>query len=106
MSKPKLTLEFLSGPLDGLTVTLEAETDWSRSGDGPLSFPWDEELGTPQARFVIDNGQWQLEALPSERSTRHNMDRVEGAVSLEKGNLLKSAHSWLLITEISPKKET
>lgn len=105
MTTPQLTLELLSGPLDGLTVTLEAATDWSRSGHGPLSCPWAEQLGMPQARFVIDNGQWQLEALPNERSTRHNMDHVKGNVPLAKGDLLKAAHSWLLITKISPEKE-
>lgn len=100
MGVPKLTLEILSGPLDGQVVTLETETEWSKAGDGPLSFPWDEQLGTPQARLQVEASRWSLVALPNERSTRHNMERIEDTVPLEKDDLLKAANSWLLISQI------
>ncbi len=100
MSTPKLTLELLNGPLDGLILTLEADTEWSNTGDGPLSFPWDEELGSPQARLRIESDSWSLTPLSNERSTRHNMEQVEGPVSLAQGDLLKAASSWLLISQI------
>ena len=50
---PKLSLEILSGPLDGENITLTTETEWSRAPGSPLSFPWDDDLGEPQARFVL-----------------------------------------------------
>ncbi len=122
MSNPKLSLEILSGPLDGHVVTIEDKTEWSKEGRGPLSFPWDEELGIPQARFFIESENWWLEAsstrrntrhnveriegkVPLEvfstrRSTRHNMERIEGKVPLEVGDLLKASNTWLLISQI------
>lgn len=105
MSEPKLTLELLGGPLDGLTLTLEAETEWSKTGDGPLSFPWDNELGTPQARLFTEAGEWRLEALPNERSTRHNMEPIDGTVLLNTGDLLKAANSWLLVTNLDSQNQ-
>ncbi len=100
MSTPKLTLELLNGPLDGLSLTLEADTEWSSTGGGPLSFPWDEELGTPQARFQVETNRWSLAALPNKRSTRHNMERIEDKVPLEREDLLKASDTWLLINQI------
>ncbi len=105
MDTPKLTLKILSGPLDGLTVTLAADTEWSSAGDGPLIFPWDEQLGTPQARLQIEADSWLLTPLPNQRSTRHNMERIESSVPLAKGDLLKAAGSWLLITDIDSQEE-
>jgi len=97
MDNPKLSLEFMSGPLDGHVVQIEGETEWSKEGEGPLSFPWDEELGTPQARFSLEKGEWWLEVVSTRRSTRHNMEQVEGKVALNKGDLLKASDSWLRV---------
>lgn len=104
MDNPKLTLELLSGPLDGLIVTLDADAEWSSASDGPLSFPWDEQLGLPQARLSVKGSVWYLEPLPNGRSTRHNGDRIDGTVPLTKGDLLKAANSWLLVTEIESRE--
>lgn len=105
MSAPQLTLEIVSGPLDGLEITLKETAEWGRSGDRPLSFPWDEELGAPQARFLVETERWWMEPLPNGRSTRHNMEPIEGKVPLAKGDLLKATNTWLLITEIEPQQE-
>ena len=99
MSNPKLTLEMLSGPLDGQTLTLKTEAEWSQAGEGPLCFPWDEQLGTPQARFFIEAGQWWLESISGQRSTRHNGERIESKMALDKGDLVKAARTWLLYSD-------
>ena len=52
MSASKLSLEILSGPLDGHVVTLSTKTVLSRCGEGALVFPFDTELGEPQAIFL------------------------------------------------------
>jgi hypothetical protein len=100
MATPTLKLEILSGPLDGLEISLKEAADWSGSSDGQLSFPWDKELGLPQARLFVEEGKWWLEAGKTYRSTRHNMEQIEGKVALAKGDVLKAANSWLLITDI------
>jgi len=96
MSQPKLTLELLNGPLDGHLVTLDGETTWTKEGEGVLAFPWDSELGTPQARFFPEEGNWWLEHDhdgKATRSTRHNGERVTAKEQLQKGDMLKATPS-------------
>ncbi len=102
MSKPKLSLEMLNGPLDGQVITLENETEWSQEGEGSLSFPWDEELGTPQARFFVEEGKWWLEGHVAPHGTYcvSRGERVEGKTQLEAKDVLKANDSWLLVKDI------
>jgi len=102
MSNPKFSLEVLSGPLDGRIITLEGETRWDAQGDGPLSFPWDTELGDPQARFFCKEGEWWLEGFKAS----HGMYRLSGegervsqAVRVTEGDLLKAGQTWLLVRQ-------
>jgi hypothetical protein len=90
----------LSGPLDGASVTLESDAEWSRAGEGPLAFPWDAELGTPQARFTVDEGRWRLEGLNAPHGTYrvNREERVTGKqVQLERGDILKASQTGLLV---------
>lgn len=98
----QLTLEILSGPLDGATVELEEDTAWCRAGEGPLVFPWDSELGDPQARFTIEDDGWHLEGLDTPHGTYcvNREERVTGKpVSLERGDILKASETWLLVQQ-------
>ncbi len=97
--KRELELEVLSGPLDGRLVTLTKETEWSRAGEGDLSFPWDEELGEPQARFVVDKEGWWLEGLEAQRGTYRvkREEKVGEKVRLERKDLLKASRTWLAV---------
>ena len=99
MNENKLQLEILTGPLDGRTIELDAEAAWSCIGEGPLIFPWDEELGEPQALFTLEENQWQLEAVSSPHGTyRVNQgERLKDKVILEDGDLLKASYTWLLV---------
>jgi len=95
-----LTIEILSGPLDGAVVTLEAETEWRKSGEGPLAFPWDAELGTPQARFTLENDAWHLEGLDAPHGTyciNRDLQATGKRVPLEEGDILKASETWLLV---------
>jgi hypothetical protein len=99
MSENKLQLEILTGPLDGTIVALDSDAEWSCIGEGPLIFPWDEELGEPQALFSRGEDGWQLEAVPSPHGTyRLNQgERVDDKVVLEDGDILKASHTWLFV---------
>lgn len=97
-----LVLEVLSGPLDGAILTLQAGAEWSRAGDGPPIFPWDEELGAPQARFVVDEQGWKLEGVKSPHGTYciNREKRIEeDTIPLVAGDLLKASRTWLLVRE-------
>ncbi len=99
MSENKLQLEIVSGPLDGAIITLELETQWSCTGEGRLIFPWDEELGEPQAVFSKDEEDWSLEDIPSPHGTyRANQgERIEGKIILDEGDMIKASNTWLLV---------
>jgi hypothetical protein len=104
MTSAKLTLELLNGPLDGTIVPLESETIWSAKGEGLLIFPWDAELGEPQARFFPEKGNWWLEGYPARHGTYRLSDgepeRIEGKARLEGGDILKASDVWLLVRQI------
>jgi len=103
MSKQqKLVLEVLSGPLDGATITLETNTEWDCAGDGPLAFPWDDELGKPQARFTVGEGGWWLEGLDAPHGTYqiNREEQITEKVQLENRDILKASQTWLLVHRI------
>ncbi len=103
MSQKIIHLEILSGPLDGHTIQLEDETEWTRADGTPLSFPWDTELNTPQARLYREGENWWLDA--SEATTHgtycaNRVGRIEEKFQLQIGDLLKASETWLCITQI------
>jgi hypothetical protein len=102
--KPKLELEVLSGPLDGQTITIQSDSDWTRIPGSPLSFPWDDELGEPQARFVLLDEGWQLQPAETRRGTHllrpDTEDRLP--VTLQSGDILKASGTWLKIHALTP----
>ena len=99
-----LKLEVLSGPLDGALITLETDAEWTRAGGGetPLTFPWDTELGAPQARFTFEEGHWYLEGLDAPHGTYHvnREERITRKMRLERGDILKASCTWTLVQEV------
>lgn len=96
-----LTVEVLSGPLDGAVMTISAGCEWQCETGSPLSFPWDEELGNPQASFEYDQAYgWQLRCFQSSHGT-YRMNRgerlSEGSIVLAGGDILKASDTWLLV---------
>ncbi|MCP4283176.1 MAG: hypothetical protein GY792_01805 [Gammaproteobacteria bacterium] len=98
----KLSLEILNGPLDGQIVTLETETVWGKEGDSPLSFPWDTELGVPQARVFPEGGNWWIEGHDAPHGTYclNRQKKIEEKKQVEKDDLLKASETWVLINQI------
>ena len=102
MSSQELTLEILTGPLDGLVLSLEEAAEWSKENEGELGFPWDEGLGAPQARFLVQDQSWWLEghAAPHGTYCVNREGRVEGRIRLEPGDVLRASDTWLLVREV------
>jgi hypothetical protein len=96
-----LELEVLTGPLDGTHLHLTAETAWTRQPGSPLSFPWDTELGQPQARFVPGEQGWRLEPANAKRGTHLLRPDAEDELpaTLQAGDVLKASHTWLRVCE-------
>ena len=108
-----LEIEILNGPLDGARVTLVQETDWTRGGAGPLAFPWDEELGDPQARFSSTPEGWQLVGFETDHGTyRLGCEaRIEAPALLAEGDVLRANETWLRVSritagEVAPRPQT
>jgi len=96
-----LRLEIVSGPLDGAVVTLTRDTAWSSEGAGPLAFPWDAELGHPQAWFLPVDDAWVLEGVTSQHGT-YRMNTEEPVndgqqIKLAPGDVLKASSTWLRV---------
>lgn len=103
MSSSKLVLECLNGPLDGHRIELEAETEWRRTGEGPLAFPWDAELGDPQARFTPQDNGWWIEGYQAPHGTYRltgEGEKVSQPVRLSDGDVLKASQTWLLVRQV------
>jgi hypothetical protein len=99
----QLTLEILGGPLDGVIIVLQENTDWRRSSDGPLTFPWDPELGDPQAHFALEADGWYLEGLEAPHGTYrvNREERVTGKkIRLEDSDILKASKVWLAVRRV------
>jgi hypothetical protein len=98
-------LEVLSGPLDGTRIELEGETLWTGLTGSRLSFPWDGELGQPQARLFVRDGCWMLEAFPSQHGTYcmaggEGMRLGEVEIELQRDMLIKASSTWLKVISI------
>ena len=109
MSIPRLVLECLNGPLDGHQIELTTAAEWRSRGETPLVFPWDSELGNPQARFFPENGNWYLEgyreALHGTYRLNGGGEKIDGPVRLEDGDLLKASRTWLMVSKIATNLE-
>jgi hypothetical protein len=104
MSKQQLTLEVLNGPLDGAEIVITAEKEWSRSGGGPLTFPWDAELGEPQSKFTTDDQGWWIEGISSPHGTYRlsgaEPERITAKRPLAEHDVLKASATWLCVCHI------
>lgn len=104
MPTPHLTLDILSGPLDGHLIVLEDETEWCTTGTGALSFPWDNGLGTPQARIFPKDDQWYIAGYAGKRRTHHQRDGTDTIVTheplpLAPGDILHASVTWLQVNQ-------
>ena len=100
MSQTKpLILEVLSGPLDGAIIELVAETAWTKAPGSPLSFPWDEELGEPQATLTPETDGWILTTIRSPHNTYrlNTKERLTDKIVLSGDDILKASQTWLLV---------
>lgn len=98
----QLTLEILSGPLDGCIISLDSPTDWTIQAGSPLSFPWDDELDAPQAQFKPGRNGWILHPTPETRRNTHLLrqdSEPQLPTALHPGDLLNAGNTWLLVRE-------
>lgn len=101
MRSSRLVLECINGPLDGQSLFVDRDAEWRRTGEGPLCFPWDAELGDPQARLFVQDGEWWIAGYLAPHGTYRVSDRAEKIVKPVQvviGDLLKASRTWLLIT--------
>lgn len=98
-----LTLEVLSGPLDGAEITLTAAADWQRDPGSPLSFPWDVELGKPQAHFAQEeDGSWTLAGCQASHGTYRmhpQPEKIKTPTRLAQGDILRAHQTWLRVKD-------
>jgi hypothetical protein len=101
-SRKKIIFEILAGPLDGHVITLENDTEWTRAVGSLLSFPWDDDLGQPQGRFLIEENQWMIEPFNSPHGTYiiNREIKLSNKIGLQKGDLIKASATWIMIKDV------
>ncbi|MCP4348016.1 MAG: hypothetical protein GY795_21135 [Desulfobacterales bacterium] len=98
----QLTLEVLSGPLDGAFISLDGDAHWNKTGNEPLAFPWDTELGQPQANFIYEEDGWYLEGMNALHGTYriNREEKINKKVKLERDDILKASNTWLRVEKV------
>ena len=98
-----LTLEVLNGPLDGAEIQITAETAWTKGLGGPLSFPWDNELGEPQAVITPSENGWFLVPNPSAQGIYriNTKEIIKEKFVLSTDDVLKAGCTWLLVKKVT-----
>lgn len=108
---PDLIIEFINGPFDGYRVVLSHDTEWVKEGDSPLAFPWDNDLGMPQARFYQKDGEWFIDNMPNNIHGTYCLDnnniqkstKIQEKFLLGAGMVLRASKTWLRIGNFTKK---
>jgi len=100
-----LEIEIISGPQDGMIITLTEEnliTQWTRDNGSLLSFPWDKELGSPQAVIRYQGGVWEIESQDALHGlyVMNGGGKISGTNKIEIGQIYRANYTWLKIKNI------
>jgi hypothetical protein len=101
--KNALIIEVLSGPLDGTVLEIKTEVTWTKMPGSSLSFPWDTELGEPQAVITPSENGWFLipKSLPKAVYRINSKEIIKKKSVLLDGDVLKAGSTWLLVKKVT-----
>ncbi len=100
-----LEIEIISGPQDGTIIILTEEdhtTLWTKDIGSKLSFPWDTELGSPQAIIRHKGDEWEIEAYDSPHGlyVMNGDGKLLGIKKIKKGQIYRANYTWLKMKNI------
>ncbi|MCX7598585.1 MAG: FHA domain-containing protein [Armatimonadetes bacterium] len=98
MRRPRVQIEYLSGPEDGKIVGFSKETvTIGRSNDCDICLTHDETVSRRHARLLCEGGRLFIEDTGSTHGTFVHGQRIQGRAELTPGALIRVGQSWLRI---------
>lgn len=92
----RVSLEVLSGPLDGHIFQFQSTTDIGR--EGKLKLAIDRFVSRRHAVVEVRAGSVFLEDLASTNGTFIDDERLEGTAQLDNGKIFRVGRTWLQIS--------
>ncbi|MHB2015579.1 MAG: FHA domain-containing protein [Candidatus Xenobia bacterium] len=94
----KVTLELLSGPLDGKVFAFNKSVDIGREDDCEIPVPVDKFISRRHARIIVVEPECFLEDLKSTNGTFVDDQRLHGRTVLSNGQIFKVGKTWMQTT--------
>ena len=92
-----VTLELLSGPLDGQVFNFTRTVDIGRDTSCEVPVPVDKFISRRHARILVVEPECFLEDLDSTNGTYVEEKRLKGRVILSKGQMFRVGKTWMQI---------
>lgn len=92
----KITLEIVSGPMDGHVFQFNHSVDIGREGKVKLSF--DRFVSRRHAQIEVQGARVVLEDLKSTNGTFVDDQRLDGKVDLRHGQVFRIGRTWMEIS--------
>ena len=93
----KVTVEILSGPLDGEVYNFSNTVDIGRDSACEIPIKVDRFISRHHARILLVEPECFLEDLDSTNGTFVNDKRLKGRIVLEKGQVFRVGKTWMQI---------
>ena len=94
----KVTLELLSGPLDGEVFQFQSTIDIGRENTCEVPIPVDKFISRRHARILVVEPECFLEDMDSTNGTYVESQRLRGRVLLSKGQTFRVGKTWMQIS--------
>ena len=94
----KVTLEMLSGPLDGEVHQFQSTIDIGRDNTCEVPIPVDKFISRRHARILVVEPECFLEDMDSTNGTFIENQRLKGRVLLNNGQTFRVGKTWMQIT--------
>lgn len=93
----KVTLEVMSGPMDGQVFNFHKSVGIGRDDTNEIPLPLDKFISRRHARILVIEPECFLEDLGSTNGTFVDEERLRGRILLERGKLFRVGKTWLQI---------
>jgi pSer/pThr/pTyr-binding forkhead associated (FHA) protein len=113
-SQERVSITFMSGPLDGKTMTWnlpEVGTELlitiGRRDGCEIMLDYDSQVSRQHARVIYDlpTKHFYVEDTNSRNGTYVGNDKITGKTPLERGQLFRAGRTWLRVDPIRPEPE-
>jgi pSer/pThr/pTyr-binding forkhead associated (FHA) protein len=100
-------LMVMSGPEDGLTITLAAPKQgdayiFGRRDDCDVILAYDSQISRNHSRLFVKDGKWHLQDLGSRNGTYIGQQKLDGIAQLAPGQMFRMGRTWMRLQGSKP----